>query len=203
MSTDAWIEEHWISVAVLPRPRRAPKLPALPVPHAPTCFRGNAALAAHAQSRDSPRHPGDGLSARQDGRNVVAQQARKLTQPVDRAALLTRNMAKSIPGRVFDENVIVPVKTILVVNEATGFLRIGMIGRCNRSRDFLLNIHFRLRELFFLNLRKTALCSDKSQSRGGGFGARGRAAALGETASHAGAQGPQPVRCRMRTSRWR
>jgi hypothetical protein len=109
-------------------------------------------------------------------------------------------MAKSIPGRVFDENVIVPVKTILVVNEATGFLRIGMIGRCNRSRDFLLNIHFRLRELFFLNLRKTALCSDKSQSRGGGFGARGRAAALGETASHAGAQGPQPVRCRMRTS---
>src|ERR1700719_1921482 len=81
MSTDAWIEEHWISVAVLPRPRRAPKLPALPVRHAPTCFRGNAALTAHAQSRDSARHPGDGLSARQDGRNVVDQQARKLTQP--------------------------------------------------------------------------------------------------------------------------
>jgi hypothetical protein len=37
----------------LPRPRRAPKLPALPVPHAPTCSRGNAALAAHAQSRDA------------------------------------------------------------------------------------------------------------------------------------------------------
>src|SRR6476661_1736167 len=81
MSTDAWIEEHWIGEAVLPRPRRAPKLPALPVRHAPTCFRGNAALAAHAQSRDSARHPGDGLSARQDGRNVVDQQARKLTQP--------------------------------------------------------------------------------------------------------------------------
>src|SRR5215468_7268208 len=82
MSTDAWIEEHWIGEAVLPRSRRAPKLPALPVPHAPTCSRGNAALAAHAQSRDSARHPGDGLSARQDGRNVVDQQARKLTQPV-------------------------------------------------------------------------------------------------------------------------
>src|ERR1700745_916243 len=81
MSTDAWIEEHWIGEAVLPRPRRAPKLPALQVPHAPTCARGNAALAAHAQSRDSARHPGDGLSARQDGRNVVDQQARKLTQP--------------------------------------------------------------------------------------------------------------------------
>jgi hypothetical protein len=81
MSTDAWIEEHWIGEAVLPRPRRAPKLPALPVPHAPTCSRGNAALAAHAQSRDSTRHPGDGMSARQDGRNVVDQQARKLTQP--------------------------------------------------------------------------------------------------------------------------
>src|SRR5215831_18717183 len=81
MSTDAWIEEHWIGEAVLPRPRRAPKLPALSVPHAPTCSRGNAALAAHAQSRDSARHPGDGLSARQDGRNVVDQQARKLTQP--------------------------------------------------------------------------------------------------------------------------
>jgi hypothetical protein len=39
------------------------------------------AIAAHAQSRDSARHPGDGLSARQDGRNVVDQQARKLTQP--------------------------------------------------------------------------------------------------------------------------
>ena len=38
-------------------------------------------MAAHAQSRDSARHPGDGLSARQDGRNVVDQQARKLTQP--------------------------------------------------------------------------------------------------------------------------
>jgi hypothetical protein len=83
MSTDAWIEEHWIGEAVLPRPRRAPKLPALSVPHAPTCSRGNAALAAHAQSRDSARHPGDGLSARQDGRNVVDQQARKLTQPPD------------------------------------------------------------------------------------------------------------------------
>src|SRR5215467_10018341 len=81
MSTDAWIEEHWIGEAVLPRPRRAPKLPALSVPHAPTCSRGNAALAAHAQSRDSARHPGDGLSARQDGRNVVDQRARKLTQP--------------------------------------------------------------------------------------------------------------------------
>src|ERR1700757_3693342 len=86
MSTDAWIEEHWIGEAVLPRPRRAPKLPALPVPHAPTCSRGNAALAAHAQSRDSARHPGDGLSARQDGRNVVDQAARKLTQPYERAA---------------------------------------------------------------------------------------------------------------------
>src|SRR5712671_4137279 len=82
MSTDAWIEEHWIGEAILLRPRRAPKLPALPVPHAPTCSRGNAALAAHAQSRDSARHPGDGLSARQDGRNVVDQQARKLTLPI-------------------------------------------------------------------------------------------------------------------------
>jgi len=51
------------------------------VPHAPTCSRGNAALAAHAQSRDRARHPGDGLSSRQNGRNVVDQQARKLTQP--------------------------------------------------------------------------------------------------------------------------
>src|SRR5215468_9383777 len=81
MPTEAWIEEHWISEAVLPRPRRAAKLPALPVPHAPTCSRGNAALAAHAQNRDSARHSGDGLSARQDDRNVVDQQARKLTQP--------------------------------------------------------------------------------------------------------------------------
>src|SRR5947209_3561538 len=82
MSTDAWIEEHRIGEAVLLRPRRAPKLPALPVAHAPTCSRGNAALAAHAQSRDSARHPGDGLSASKDGRNVVNQQARKLTLPL-------------------------------------------------------------------------------------------------------------------------
>src|SRR5947209_16361527 len=81
MSTDAWIEEHRIGEAVLLRPRRPPKLPALPVAHAPTCSRGNAALAAHAQSRDSARHPGDGLSASKDGRNVVNQQARKLTLP--------------------------------------------------------------------------------------------------------------------------
>ena len=49
------------------------------------CSRGNAALAAHAQSRDSARHPGDRLSARQDGRNVVDQQARKLTHPPPRS----------------------------------------------------------------------------------------------------------------------
>src|SRR6516164_2856395 len=87
MSTDAWIEEHWIGGAVLLRSRRAPKLPALPVPHAPTYSFGNAALAAHAQSRDSARHPGDCLSAWQDSRNVVDQQARKLTQPPLAAAL--------------------------------------------------------------------------------------------------------------------
>src|SRR5262249_27958988 len=104
MSTDAWIEEHWIGEAVLPRPRRAPKLPALPVPHAPTCCRGNPALAAHAQSRDSARHPGDRLSARQDGRNVVDQQARKLTQPFGFAApvigLLSgpRDLARIVSG---------------------------------------------------------------------------------------------------------
>src|SRR4029077_10505412 len=96
MSTDAWIEEHWIGEAVLPRPRRAPKLPALQVPHAPTCARGNAALAAHAQSRDSARHPGDGLSARQDGRNVVDQQARKLTQPYGWARNLPPNSVQEI-----------------------------------------------------------------------------------------------------------
>src|ERR1700757_1033209 len=98
MSTDAWIEEHWIGEAVLPRPRRAPKLPALPLPHAPTCSRGNAALAAHAQSRDSARHPGDGLSASQDGRNVVDQQARKLTQPEARAF---RCLAAAPVGPIF------------------------------------------------------------------------------------------------------
>jgi pimeloyl-ACP methyl ester carboxylesterase len=49
-------------------------------------------LAAHAQSRDSARHPGDGLSARQDGRNVVDQQARKLTQPApDQDVSVTAN----------------------------------------------------------------------------------------------------------------
>src|SRR5215469_15869194 len=86
MSTDAWIEEHWIGEAVLLRSRRAPKLPALSVPHAPTCSCGNAALAAHAQSRDSARHRGDRLSAWQDRRNVVDQQARKLTQPTQPAS---------------------------------------------------------------------------------------------------------------------
>src|SRR5215467_13779291 len=100
MSTDAWIEEHWIGEAVLLRPRRAPKLPALPVPHAPTCSCGNAALAAHAQSRDSARHFGDRLSARQDGRNVVDQQARKLTQPVAPAYLTPTSAAPTSPAQV-------------------------------------------------------------------------------------------------------
>src|SRR6266478_6172529 len=100
MSTDAWIEEHWIGEAVLPRPRKAPKLPALPVPHAPTCSRGNAALAAHAQSRHSARHPGNGLSARQDGRNVVDHQARKLTLPKKKLGLILAS-AKEERGRVY------------------------------------------------------------------------------------------------------
>src|SRR6202043_3226818 len=98
MSTDAWIEEHWIGEAVLPRPRRAPKLPALQVPHAPTCSRGNAALAAHAQSRDRARHPGDGLNSRQNGRNVVDQQARKLTQPLHRRSSLSSNAVHDSEG---------------------------------------------------------------------------------------------------------
>jgi len=69
----------------------AARLPALQVPHAPTCSRGNAALAAHAQSRDSARHPGDGLSATRDGRNVVDQQARTLTQPRTKGGLAGPN----------------------------------------------------------------------------------------------------------------
>src|SRR5262247_4042334 len=99
MSTDAWIEEHWIGETVLLRSRRAPKLPALPVPHAPTCSCGNAALAAYAQSRDSARHPGDRLSAWQDSRNVVDQQARKLTQPIRPAARLPLPIQREMPGR--------------------------------------------------------------------------------------------------------
>src|SRR6187397_1793514 len=105
MSTDAWIEEHGIGGAVLPRPRRAPKLPALQVPHAPTSFRGNAALAAHAQSRDSARHPGDGLSGRQDGRNVVDQQARKLTRPGTTAAFAAANIFARATGYIATRNV--------------------------------------------------------------------------------------------------
>src|ERR1700747_1907796 len=98
MSTDAWIEEHGIGEAVLPRPRRAPKLPALQIPHAPTCSRGNAALAAHAQSRDSARHPGDGLSARQDGRKVVDQQGPKADTTVSSSTGLSSLQAGISPA---------------------------------------------------------------------------------------------------------
>ena len=97
MSTDAWIEEHWISEAVLPRPRRAPKHPALPVPHAPTCSRGNAPLPAHAQSRDRARHPGDGLSASQDGRTWSINGTKAGTNPHDQVANVFPAVETMIP----------------------------------------------------------------------------------------------------------
>jgi hypothetical protein len=42
----------------------------------------------------------------------------------------------------YEENVIVAVKTVFAVDKTADFLRIGVFGRCNRSRDYLLNIHF-------------------------------------------------------------
>jgi hypothetical protein len=112
----------------LPRPRRAPKLPALQVPHAPTCSSGNAALAAHAQSRDSARHPGDGLSARQDGRNVVDQQARKLTQP---------NML-ALPGHTSEQRTATNQKHHLTGKAPYKFESISLQRGVRREPDFLV-----------------------------------------------------------------
>src|SRR6516225_8999751 len=119
MSTDAWIEEHWIGGAVLLRSRRAPKLPALPVPHAPTYSCGNAALAAHAQSRDSARHPGDCLSAWQDSRNVVDQQARKLRQPASRASWSGASFfrgSRLIPGTIPPTNQVAELSSTTAIS---------------------------------------------------------------------------------------
>jgi hypothetical protein len=80
-----------------------------------------------------------------------------------------RNLAQRVPGGVFEKDVIDAIKTVLVVDEAAGFGRIGIFRRRNRSHDYLSNIHFPSR-IVFLNFGKTAPGGKQSQSRGGGFG---------------------------------
>jgi hypothetical protein len=57
MSTDAWLQEHLISEAILPNPRRTPKLPPLASLHAPTHPCLDAAL-HHAQNGDRAWYSG-------------------------------------------------------------------------------------------------------------------------------------------------
>lgn len=80
LSTDAWLQEHPVSQAILPRPRRTPKLPALPVPHAPTRSGGDAALSPHAPNGDCTRPPG-GRQTGLDSLPWTSVKARKLTEP--------------------------------------------------------------------------------------------------------------------------
>jgi putative transposase len=51
-----------VSKAILPRPRRTPKRPALPIPHAPTRSGGDATLSPHAPNGDRTRHTGGRLN---------------------------------------------------------------------------------------------------------------------------------------------
>ena len=57
MSTDARLQEHHVSKALLPGPRRTPKFPARPILHVPTRSRGLATILSHAPSGDRTRHP--------------------------------------------------------------------------------------------------------------------------------------------------
>ena len=83
MSTDARLQEHHVSKALLPGPRRTPKLPALPIPHAPTRSCGDATLSSHAPNGDRTRHPGGRLNGL-DSLSRDHAKARKLTEPVGR-----------------------------------------------------------------------------------------------------------------------
>ena len=64
------LEQDHRGIKLLPRLRRTPKLPTMPVPNAPTCSRRCATRAAYAQDRDRPQCPGDSLSAGGDGRSL-------------------------------------------------------------------------------------------------------------------------------------
>ena len=66
MSTDARLQEHRISKTILPRSRRTPKFPALPIPHAPTRTCDDATLSSHAPNGDRTRHPGGRLNGKSD-----------------------------------------------------------------------------------------------------------------------------------------
>jgi hypothetical protein len=82
MSTDAPLQEHPVSQVILPRPRRTPKLPALPIPHVPTRSCGDATLAiatcAEGRSHSAYRRPPK-REARQSSADHT--KARKLTKP--------------------------------------------------------------------------------------------------------------------------
>src|SRR6185437_3484110 len=62
MSTDARLQEHHVSKALLPGPRRTPKFPTRPIPHAPTRACDDATLPSHARNGDRTRHPGGRLT---------------------------------------------------------------------------------------------------------------------------------------------
>jgi hypothetical protein len=58
----ARLQEHHVSKALLPGPRRTPKFPARPIPHAPIRACDDATLASHAPNGDRTRHPGGRLN---------------------------------------------------------------------------------------------------------------------------------------------
>jgi hypothetical protein len=61
---------------------------------------------------------------------------------------LVYNIAQRFPGGVFEKDVIVAVKTVIIVDESAGFFAIRIFRRRNRLRDYLLNIHLPSRIVF-------------------------------------------------------
>src|SRR5262249_46343572 len=61
---------------------------------------------------------------------------------VDRATLIAGDMTESIPGGVFQKDIIVSVKTVLVMDEAAGFRRSWKFRRNDWLAQYFLNIHY-------------------------------------------------------------
>jgi pimeloyl-ACP methyl ester carboxylesterase len=90
MSTDAWLQERPISKTILPRLRRTPELPPLPIPHVPTRSRRYTALSAHAPNSRRARYSGSHLNGRLRARECRGEQARNLTEPSVRTGTPSR-----------------------------------------------------------------------------------------------------------------
>src|SRR6516162_11135948 len=88
MSTDARLQERPIRETILPRSRRAPELPSLPIAHVPTRSRRHTPLSPYAPDSHRARYSGSCLNGRLRSPRVLFKAGSK----ADRTLIISSNL---------------------------------------------------------------------------------------------------------------